>query len=51
MKVIVDTSVWSLALRHDKHDSTVPIQELRPIIHDRASKLAYTPGDFIGYSQ
>ncbi len=33
MKVIVDTSVWSLALRRDKQDSPAPVQELRHIIH------------------
>ena len=33
MKVIVDTSVWSLALRRDKQDSPAPVQELRLIIH------------------
>lgn len=32
MKIIVDTSVWSLALRHDKEVSNVPVQELRQII-------------------
>lgn len=39
MKVIVDTSVWSLALRRDKHDSTAPIQELRHIIHDHRVQM------------
>jgi len=33
MKVIVDTSVWSLALRCDKGDPPAPVQELRHIIH------------------
>ena len=33
MKVLVDTSVWSLALRRDKQDSPAPVQELRDIIH------------------
>jgi predicted nucleic acid-binding protein len=32
MKVIVDTSVWSLALRRDKEDFPAPVQELRQII-------------------
>ena len=32
MKVLVDTSVWSLALRRDKQDSPAPVQELRHII-------------------
>ena len=31
MKIIVDTSVWSLALRRNK-DSPAPVQELRQII-------------------
>jgi predicted nucleic acid-binding protein len=39
MKVIVDTSVWSLALRRDKHDSTAPVQELRHIIHDHRVQM------------
>ena len=32
MKVIVDTSVWSLALRSDNEDSPALVQELRQII-------------------
>jgi len=32
MKVIVDTSVWSLALRRNKEDSLALVQELRQII-------------------
>ncbi|RJP56171.1 MAG: PIN domain nuclease [Deltaproteobacteria bacterium] len=39
MKVIVDTSVWSLALRRDKNDSTVPVQELRHMIHDHRVQM------------
>jgi len=39
MKVIVDTSVWSLALRRDKNDSTAPVQELRHIIHDHRVQM------------
>lgn len=39
MKVIVDTSVWSLALRRDKKDSTAPVQELRHIIHDHRVQM------------
>ena len=39
MKVIVDTSVWSLALSQDKNDSTEPIQELRHIIHDHRVQM------------
>lgn len=33
MKVIVDTSVWSLALRRDKEEFLAPVQVLRSIIH------------------
>ena len=29
MKVLVDTSVWSLALRRDKVKSSEPVQELQ----------------------
>ena len=32
MKIIVDTSVWSLALRRDKENSPAPVQELHQII-------------------
>jgi len=32
MKIIVDTSIWSLALRRDKEDSPALVQELRQII-------------------
>ena len=32
MKVIVDTSVWSLALRRDQEGSLAPVQELQRII-------------------
>ena len=39
MKVIVDTSVWSLALRRDKDDSPVPVQELRHIIQDHRVQM------------
>ena len=39
MKVIVDTSVWSLALRRDKDDSPAPVQELRHIIHDHRVQM------------
>ena len=34
MKVIVDTSVWSLALRRDKQASFSTVEELQHIIHD-----------------
>jgi predicted nucleic acid-binding protein len=33
MKVIVDTSIWSLALRRGKQEISKPVQELRQIIH------------------
>jgi predicted nucleic acid-binding protein len=39
MKVIVDTSVWSLALRRDKRGSSAPVQELRHIIHDHRVQM------------
>jgi predicted nucleic acid-binding protein len=39
MKVIVDTSVWSLALRRDKDDFPAPVQELRHIIHDHRVQM------------
>jgi len=39
MKVIVDTSVWSLALRRNKDDSPAPVQELRHIIHDHRVQM------------
>ena len=34
MKVVVDTSVWSLALRRDKQSIFAPAQELRQLIQD-----------------
>ena len=39
MKVIVDTSVWSLALRRKKEDSFAPVQELRHIIQDHRVQM------------
>jgi len=39
MKVIVDTSVWSLALRRDKEDSPEQVQELRQIIHSHRVQM------------
>jgi len=39
MKVIVDTSVWSLALRRDKDESPSPVQELRHLIHDHRVQM------------
>ena len=39
MRVIVDTSVWSMALRRDKPDSFAPVQELKQIIHDHRVQM------------
>ena len=39
MKVIVDTSVWSLALRRGKQDALVPVQELRNLIQDHRVQM------------
>jgi len=39
MKVIVDTIVWSLALRRDKEDSPAQVQELRQIIHSHRVQM------------
>jgi predicted nucleic acid-binding protein len=39
MKVIVDTSVWYLALRHDKDESPSSVQELRHLIHDHRVQM------------
>ena len=39
MKIIVDTSVWSLALRRDKHQSSAPVQELRHMIHNHRVQM------------
>ncbi len=39
MKVIVDTSVWSLALRRDKEVPPAPVQELRQIIHSHRVQM------------
>jgi len=39
MKVIVDTSVWSLALRRSKQDTSAPVQELHHIIHDHRVQM------------
>jgi hypothetical protein len=39
MKVIVDTSVWSLALRRDGSESLAPVQELRHLIHDHRVQM------------
>ena len=39
MKVIVDTSVWSLALRRDKQESNATIDEFRRMIQDHRVQL------------
>jgi predicted nucleic acid-binding protein len=39
MKVIVDTSVWSPALRRDKQEPSAPVQELRHLIHDHRVQM------------
>lgn len=39
MKVIVDTSVWSLALRRHTSESLAPVQELRHLIRDHRVQM------------
>ena len=39
MKVIVDTSVWSLALRRDKEESDTIIHEFRRMIQDHRVQM------------
>ena len=39
MRVIVDTSVWSLALRRDKQELSAPVKELRNMIHDHRVQM------------
>ena len=39
MKVIVDTSVWYLALRRDKQDSNSTVQELQRLIKDHRVQM------------
>jgi len=39
MKVIVDTSVWSLALRRDGSESPAPVQELQHLIQDHRVQM------------
>lgn len=39
MKVIVDTSVWSLALRRQAAESLAAVQELRQLIHDHRAQM------------
>ena len=39
MKVIVDTSVWSLALRRDKQESNTTVDEFRHMIRDHRVQM------------
>ena len=39
MKVIVDTSVWSLALRRESQINFGPVQELRALIQDHRAQM------------
>jgi predicted nucleic acid-binding protein len=39
MKVLVDTSVWSLALRRGKQSIAAPAQELRQLIQDHRVQI------------
>lgn len=39
MKVIVDTSVWSLALRRQAAEPLAAVQELRQLIHDHRAQM------------
>ncbi len=39
MKVVVDTSVWSLALRRVGQSSNFPVQELRNLIRDHRVQM------------
>ena len=39
MKVIVDTSVWSLALRRDKSESNTAVHEFRRMIQDHRVQM------------
>ena len=39
MKVIVDTGVWSLALRRGRQDASAPVQELRNLIQDHLVEI------------
>jgi hypothetical protein len=39
MKVVVDTSVWSLALRRDKQSIFAPAQELSQLIQDHRVQM------------
>jgi predicted nucleic acid-binding protein len=39
MKVIVDTSVWSLALRRDGQNISAPVKELRSLVQDHRVQM------------
>jgi predicted nucleic acid-binding protein len=39
MKVIVDTSIWSLALRRNNEDPPAPVQELRSLINSHRAQI------------
>ena len=39
MKVLVDTSVWSVALRRDKKGASAPVNELRHLIQDHRVQM------------
>jgi predicted nucleic acid-binding protein len=39
MKVIVDTSVWSLALRHDRQETDDTVRELQNMIQDHRVQM------------
>jgi predicted nucleic acid-binding protein len=39
MKIIVDTSVWSLALRRNQPQSIASVQEFRQLIHNHRAQL------------
>ena len=39
MRVIVDTSVWSLALRRDGQINSAPVQELRNLVQDHRVQM------------
>jgi len=39
MKVIVDTSIWSLALRRDRQNASAPVQELQHLIQDHRVQM------------
>lgn len=53
MKVIVDTSVWSLALRRGTGESLAPVQEFRHLIRDhRVQMIGPIRQEIpVGYSQ